>query len=245
MARKRFPLRLESSGKLTPHVLRLTFSRGEGQSLEFVAGQFVNIHFEAGGQALQRSYSIASPPGMSKTIEIAVSPVVGGKATELLFGLRPGDEVTASGPYGKFTLRDDPPCHYVLVGTGTGIAPYRAMLPTLSDRLAGGDYSVSLLLGVWNRAELLYGDEFMEFSRCHDHFDFQACYSREFPEAPAVHEYSGYVQARFPDMGLDAEKDIVYLCGNPGMIDEATAWFKQRDFPTTSLRREKYLPARI
>ena len=245
MARKPFPLQLVSSGKLTPHVLHLAFRRPDDESLEYIAGQFINIHFDAGGRAVHRSYSIATPPGTTDIIEIAVSPVEGGKATQLLFGLQPGDQIKASGPYGKFVLRDDPPCRYVLAGTGTGIVPYRAMLPELSKLLTNNGYSINLLLGVWNRDELLYGDEFIEFSSQHENFHFHACYSRKLPETPTKYEHKGYVQTRFPEMELDAEKDIIYMCGNPGMIDQAMAWFKQREFPTVRLRREKYLPAKV
>ena len=245
MARKTFPLQLVSSGKLTPHVLHLAFRCLDGESLDYTAGQFINIHFDSDGRAVHRSYSIATPPGTSDLIEIAVSPVERGKATQLLFGLQAGDEIKVSGPYGKFVLRDDPPCRYVLAGTGTGIVPYRAMLPELSKLLTNSDYKVNVLLGVWNRDELLYGDEFIEFSRRYQNFDFHACYSRKLPETPTKYEHKGYVQTRFPEMGLDAEKDIIYLCGNPGMIDEAMVWFKERGFPPVRLRREKYLPAKF
>ncbi len=245
MAWKTFPLKLESSSKITPSFLHLAFRRSDGKPLAYTAGQFINIHFDADGQNVHRSYSVATAPGTTDLIEIAVSPVEGGKATKLLFGLQPGDEILASGPYGRFILRDDPPCRYVLAGTGTGITPYRAMLPELSQLLATCDYSVDLLLGVWNRDELLYGDEFTEFASQHENFRIRACYSHEFPEMPADYEHKGYVQTCYAGMSLDAETDIIYMCGNPGMIDESMVWFKERKFPTPRLRREKYLPAKV
>ncbi len=245
MAWKTFPLKLDSSSKITPHILHLAFRRSDDQPFDYKAGQFINIHFDVDGQAVHRSYSVATAPGTTDLIEIAVSPVEGGRATKLLFGLQPGDEILASGPYGRFTLRGDPPCRYVLAGTGTGITPYRAMLPELSKLLATGDYSADMLMGVWTRDELLYGEEFIEFASQHRNFRFHACYSREFPETPADYEYKGYVQTRFADMGLNAESDIIYMCGNPGMIDESMVWFKEREFATPKLRREKYLPAKV
>ena len=245
MAWKTFPLTLESSSKITPHILQLAFRRSDGQPFDYKAGQFINIHFDADGLAVHRSYSIATAPGTNGLIEFAVSPVEEGRATKFLFGLQPGDEILASGPYGRFILRDDPPCRFVLAGTGTGITPFRAMLPELSQLLANGDYSADLLMGVWTREELLYGDDFIEFASQHENFRFHACYSREFPETPTDYEYKGYLQKRFAGMGLNAETDIIYMCGNPGMIDESMIWFKERDFPTAKLRREKYLPAKV
>ena len=66
-----------------------------------------------------------------------MSYVDGGAATALLSGLGEGEEVTASGPYGRFCLHDaDNNRRYLLVATGTGVTPYRAMLPLLEQQIA-------------------------------------------------------------------------------------------------------------
>lgn len=242
MAFKTFPLKLERSTMITPSVLELAFRRADGDDLAYAAGQFLNIHFEVDGTATHRSYSIASAPGAGGTLDIAIAPVQGGRATNFLFGLQPGDEVQASGPFGRFVLRDDPPCRYVLVGTGTGITPYRAMLPGLADRMASGDYSVELLLGVQYRKDKLYGPDFRRFADLHDKFSYRACLSRE-PQCQDE-EVSGYVQHQFDSLDLEPDRDVVYLCGNPDMIDNAVELLKGKGFELKQLRREKYLPAR-
>ena len=60
-------------------------------------------------------------------------------------------------------LKDDPSCRDVLVATGTGVTPYRSMLPELSERIAAG-YSVELFLGVRNKPELLFGADFEQMA---------------------------------------------------------------------------------
>lgn len=243
MAIDTFPVELAWRRHATPHVLHLAFRRADGTALPFVPGQFLNLHFatEAGGT--HRSYSIANPPGEEGLLEIAMSPVPGGLASAALAAMQPGDVIEASGPYGRFVLRDEAPCRYVLVGTGTGITPYRAMLPQLQERLAAG-FRVQVLLGVWRREELLFGDDFRAFADAHEAAGFGACYSREFPEQPEPWEQSGYVQTRFSQLGLDPERDLVYLCGNPAMIDESVEILKAMGFTLKQLRREKYLSAR-
>ena len=243
MAIDTFPVELAWRRHATPHVLHLAFRRADGTALPFVPGQFLNLHFatEAGGT--HRSYSIANPPGEEGLLEIAMSPVPGGFASAALAAMQPGDVIEASGPYGRFVLRDEAPCRYVLVGTGTGITPYRAMLPQLQERLAAG-FRVQVLLGVWRREELLFGDDFRAFADAHEAAGFGACYSREFPEQPEPWEQSGYVQTRFSQLGLDPERDLVYLCGNPAMIDESVEILKAMGFTLKQLRREKYLSAR-
>lgn len=243
MAIDTFPVELAWRRHATPHVLHLAFRRTDGAALEFVPGQFLNLHFDTEAGGTHRSYSIANPPGPDGLLEIAMSPVPGGLASEALAALQPGEVIQASGPYGRFVLRDEAPCRYVLVGTGTGITPYRAMLPLLRERVAAG-FRVHILLGVWSREELLFGEDFRAFAAAHDSVEFSGCYSREFPEHPEGWEQSGYVQTRFSQLGLDPERDVVYLCGNPGMIDESVEILKAMGFTLKQLRREKYLSAR-
>ena len=227
----------------TPHVVHLAFRRSDQTSLEYIPGQFLNLHFQTDAGSSHRSYSIANPPRADGLLEIAMSPVAGGLATETLARLEPGEQLQASGPYGRFVLRDEPPCRYVLVGTGTGITPYRAMLPQLAERLDAG-FRAHVVLGVWGREESLFGEDFIAASKAHAGFEFTACYSREFPTDPAPWEQAGYVQTTFSNLDLDPEKDIVYLCGNPGMIDESVDILKAMGFTLKQLRREKYLSAR-
>lgn len=243
MAFKTFPLRVEKTEKVTPNILCLGFRREDGEPFSYQPGQFINIHFETDGEPTHRSYSVANAPDAGGLIEIAISPVSGGKATDFLFALRPGDQVQGSGPYGRFVLKEDPPCRYILVGTGTGITPYRAMLPELARRIDGGTATVHILLGVWRRDELLFGKDFEAFAGAHQGARFQACYSREMPADARAWETRGYVQGQFDHLGLDPQQDVVYLCGNPNMVDEAAAYLKDRGFPVKRIRREKYVSA--
>ena len=55
------------------------------------------------------------------------------------------------------------------------------------------------------------------------------------------HEYKGYVQHAFPDLTLNPQEDIVYLCGNPSMIDDAFTYLKDTGFTMQQVIREKYI----
>lgn len=243
MAIETFPVELAWRRNVTPHVLQLAFRRCDGSVLHFTPGQFLNLHFETESGSTHRSYSIANPPGHDGLLEIAMSPIEGGLASDALAALQPGDTLPASGPFGRFVLRDEPPCRYVLVGTGTGITPYRAMLPQLAERLATG-FRVHIVLGVWRREELLFGEDFRAFASASEQAEFTACYSRALPADPRPWEHPGYVQALFSQLRLEPASDVVYLCGNPGMIDEAVEILKAMGFTLKQLRREKYLSAR-
>jgi ferredoxin-NADP reductase len=243
MAIETFPVELAWRRKVTPHILHLAFRRRDGTALDFVPGQFINVHFDTSSGGTHRSYSIANPPRPDGLLEIAMSPVEGGLASVALAALEPGEVVPASGPFGRFVLRDEAPCRYVLIGTGTGITPYRSMLPLLAERIAAGGRA-HVVLGVWRREELLFGEDFIAAARAQSQFEFSACYSRDFPERPEPWENPGYVQTRFSALELDPATDVVYLCGNPGMIDESFEILKAMGFAVKQIRREKYLSAR-
>ncbi|MGB5621503.1 MAG: FAD-binding oxidoreductase [Gammaproteobacteria bacterium] len=244
MTANTFPLTMVQCVELTPTVRQYAFRRADREPFVFTAGQFVNLHWDRDGHRTHRSYSVVTQPGMSDLIEIAVAPVDGGFATGKLFALKPGDMVEASGPYGRFVLREDPTCRYLLVATGTGVTPYHSMLPAIAQLLAESGHTAELMLGVRNRQELLYADAFRRLAEQTDRFTFRACYSRELPDDAADWESKGYVQHHFAALNPDADHDIVYLCGNPNMIDESVALLKERGFGVRQVRREKYLSAR-
>lgn len=241
-----FPLRLVGSRMLAPTVRHLAFVRDDGAPLRFIPGQFIQIHFEHEGAALRRSYSVATrhgdPANPSETIEIAVSYVEGGPATQLLSALREGETIEASGPYGRFCLHDaDSNARYLLIGTGTGVTPYRAMLPVLEGQIRERGLDVVLLFGARTEADLLYGDEFDAFADAHPGFAFMPCFSRT-PRSPArALDRRGYVQDQLDALAPDPARDIAYLCGNPNMVDVCFERLKAYGLPIANIRREKYV----
>ena len=251
MAIVQFPLKLAARRMLAPSVAHLTFHRADGQPLDFVPGQFLQVHFHYGdGTATKRSYSLATrrdqAPGAGDDVEIAVSYVAGGAATALFEGLEIGGHVQASGPFGRFCLLPgDGNARYLLIGTGTGVTPYRAMLPQLAAMIAERNVEVVLLFGARNPAELLYGDEFRAFADAHPgRFRFVPCFSRELPANPHPDVRHGYVQQFLAEFVPDPGRDIAYLCGNPNMVDACFEALKESGLETKHIRREKYVSSK-
>ncbi|MEO6799974.1 MAG: FAD-binding oxidoreductase [Rhodanobacter sp.] len=249
-----FQLRLVDDHMLAPTVRHLVFERVDGQVLVFQPGQFLQVHFHyEDGAATKRSYSVAtigagSSPGTTGEvgrIEIAVSYVEGGAATRLLGDLPVGGAIDVSGPYGRFCLQQaDTHPRYLLLATGTGVTPYRAMLPQIEKLLAAGDREVVLLYGARNEQELLYGEQFEAFAQTHPGFIFHGCLSRQARAVPRSTDRSGHVQNVLAELGPNAERDIAYLCGNPNMVDAAYAALQEFGLPVRQIRREKYISSR-
>lgn len=237
------PITLKEGYMITPNVKHFVFTCEQSPAFNYTPGQFITIHFMKNDKMLRRSYSIANAPSANNCIEFAASYVEGGPGTELLFNLQAGDSIQMSGPFGRLVLKETLPTRYILAATSTGTTPYRAMLPTLAEQLrANPDLKVVILQGVSNREAILYADDFHNFAKSFpNQARFMPCLSRENKANLEAHEYGGYIQGAFPTLSLNPDEDLVYLCGNPSMIDDAFQQLQDQGFTTPSIIREKYL----
>ncbi len=236
---KEFPLILDKKTWITPNVLHLAF-RSE-TPFSFVPGEFITFLLDHPEGVKRRSYSIASL--YTDTIDIAISYQKGGVASEALLALEVGQAIKTAGPFGRLVLKpEERPKHYILIATGTGVAPYRAMLPQLETLFHNDpDFKVTLILGVAYVSELLYGEDFIAFAKKHDRFTFKGFISREAIPEDNPYLHSGRLQKVFDTLTPSSEKDIVYLCGNPAMIDDIFAYLSELGFMPKQVRREKYI----
>ncbi|MFN3076563.1 MAG: ferredoxin--NADP reductase [Alphaproteobacteria bacterium] len=205
------------------------------------------------GKLLQRAYSISSGSRQRDFLEFYVSLVTNGELTPRLFALRPGDRLfVGARAKGLFTLDAVPGAANVLmVATGTGLAPYISMLRT--SILEDNGRKVAVLHGASYSWDLGYRGELEALSRARANFTYLPVISR--PESdkdwrgrtgrlPTWLETPDLAQAcGFP---LEASATHVFLCGNPGMIQQAEAILTARGFSpdergtTGTLHREKY-----
>lgn len=237
-----FPVILEESFMITSKVKHFIFKNENPSDFHYIPGQFITVHFEHQQLALKRSYSIANEPNSENRIEFAAGYFANGPGTEYLYQLRPGDQITISGPYGRLVLKDSTPKRYILVATSTGITPYRAMLSNLEKRLKNqSDLEVVIIQGVQRREEVLYAKDFKDFVARNPNAKFYTYLSRHPDNELSDYEFIGYVQLAFPGLNLNSEQDVVYLCGNPGMIDESFNYLQEQGFPIIQIIREKYI----
>ena len=241
------PLKLTMQGMdtLNDNTVNLRFAVDSEQPFVVIAGQFLRLHFvQDDGLETFRSYSIANIFPQEKTeltdIEIAVSWVKGGLATNKLSAMQAGDSLEASGPYGRFCLLPERHQRYFLIATGTGVTPYRAMLNELDARLQAGS-EVYVVMGAQDQTGLLYAADFEAMEQRHEHFHYIPCLSRRNREIPGDNDQQGYVQNYLAGHELDPEQDIAYLCGNPDMVDEAFTLLKEKGMPVPLIKREKYI----
>jgi ferredoxin--NADP+ reductase len=195
----------------------------------FRPGQFCTVARSDVGGTCKRAYSIASAPGAP--LELFVVEVEGGRLSPCLARLKPGDSLRMRPKIaGLFTLDRVPPGGTLwLVATGTGLAPYVAMLR--DGALWARHDRVVLVHGVRTPGQLAYGDELAALSGSRP-LTVVPVVSR----APGAGHVVGRVTTALVDGTLEAAAGCrlsstdshVLLCGNPSMIDEMEALLAER-----------------
>jgi NAD(P)H-flavin reductase len=246
MSTDTFPIVLKETYMLSSSVKHFRFQSKLHPAFNFIAGQFIRVLFEHEGKQLRRSYSIANPPQNDNYLEFAASYVKDGPGTDYLFNLKIGDEVLVNGPYGKLILKEDMQKRYILVATSTGVTPYRAMLPELASRVkSDANFKCAILQGVQKHQDILYNNDFVAFADSSPgQAEFHAFLSRETNDNLAPNQHKGHVQDGFAALNLNPQQDIVYLCGNPAMIDDSFNLLQEQGFTTQNIIREKYISSK-
>jgi len=218
---------------LAPEVRHFRFEAPEVAELQFKAGQFVSFTEVLGGKKIIRPYSIASLPAGNR-FELCLNRVQEGIFSPHLFDMKPGDSVEMSQPLGFFVVRN-PHKPAIFVATGTGIAPFRPMVPDYLRRPEAKD--LTLIFGVRYENSVYYGDEFEALAAKHPNFQFWPTLSR--PEPSWTGRY-GHVQLHLLEAIGDRRDLDVYICGMKAMVDDVRAILKEMGFDRKQIIFEKY-----
>lgn len=236
--RKGIVTRLED---VTPQTRRFWIQVPELEVIDFRPGQFVTLDLPIHEKRNKRwrSYSIASAPDGTNTIELVIVHLEGGLGTQYLFEqIQPGSELSLRGPQGSFTLPDNIDYDLYLVCTGTGIAPFRSMVRYIhAHKLPHRD--IHLIFGCRTLADGLYVDEMRQLEKDEPGFYFHPCYSRE-QDVPEQ-AYRGYVHQVYEQLAANTQQPSrFYLCGWKMMIDDARQRLEKMGFEKQHVHYELY-----
>ncbi len=185
------------------------------------------------GTPTVRAYSMANHPAEDNivmlNVRIATPPfdrkrggfmkVNPGVASSYIYSLRPGDEVTVSGPYGEFFL-EDTQREMMFIGGGAGMAPMRSHIFHLFRNLHT-ERKVSFWYGGRSRKELFYEEEFRDIERENGNFSFHIALSDPQPD-DRWDGPTGFIHQVILENYLKehpAPEDIeYYICGPPLML---------------------------
>jgi len=225
--------RLIESREIAPEIRHFVFDVPEVEQLPYVPGQFVSFSGVFSEKKITRAYSTASPP-CGNRFELCLNRVEDGFFSPYLFDLKPGAMIDMKGPLGHFVLRH-PPNDTIFVATGTGIAPFRAML--LGHLEANPDRQFTLVFGVRFERSLLYRAEFEQLTGHYPNFRFHPTLSRPDESWKGL---TGHVQQHVLDTLGDRRDMDVYICGMKAMVDDMRARLKDLGLERRQIIFEKY-----
>ena len=220
---RKMPTRVISIEKPAPDVALLKMQLPANDPLRYRPGQYIEFILRDGAR---RSYSMANAPhtqGDKPGIELHLRHMPGGKFTDHVFGAMKEKEILRiEGPFGSFFLREDSARPIVLLASGTGFAPIKAIIEHMQFK--GMGRPAALYWGCRSKADLYLHDWATNAAEQMPRLTYIPVLSE--PKAQdlwagrtgLVHEA---VMQDLPDLSAHQ----VYACGAPIMVESA-----QRDF---------------
>ncbi|HCQ48727.1 CDP-6-deoxy-delta-3,4-glucoseen reductase [Achromobacter spanius] len=205
----------------TDDILHLTLALPDGP-LDYVPGQYMNVLLPDGET---RSFSMASAvASVDGHVDFHVRRIPGGRYTDQWLGqAQAGAALTIDAPLGVFSYHEEDWRPLIMVATGTGIAPIKAILESLLDK--EDCPPVTLYWGMRTEADLYLQDEIAGWAARLYEFNFVPVLSR----ADASWQgRRGHVQDVVLQDHADLSEHAIYLCGAPAMVQDAKHLFAGR-----------------
>jgi len=219
----KLPSRVLSIDKPCADVAVLKLQLPANQNLQYRAGQYVEFILRDGAR---RSYSMANAPhllGTPPAIELHIRHMPGGKFTDHVFGaMKEKDILRVEGPFGSFFLREASDKPLVLLASGTGFAPIKALIEHMEFK--GITRPAVLYWGCRSKADL-YLHEWAEAAAARlPQLHYVPVLSEPKPEDGWTGRTGFVHQAVMADLP-DLSGHQGYACGAPVMVESA-----ERDF---------------
>ena len=217
---KKMPSRIAKMEKLSEDVMLIALQLPANERLQYRAGQYIEFMLKDGKR---RSYSMANAPHIDAQITLHVRHMPGGLFTDQVFSsMKERDILRFEGPQGSFFLREDSEKPIILLASGTGFAPIKALMEHLTDLKSSRP--VTLYWG-GRRPQDLYMDALcQEWAANLANFSYVPVVSDAQPEDQWTGR-SGFVHQAVMADHADLSGYQVYACGAPVVVDSA-----KRDF---------------
>jgi propane monooxygenase reductase subunit len=207
-----------SKEKVTRDLCNLVLRLVDPPALKFFPGQYVD--FKIPDTDTFRSFSMANTcNGESDQLEFVIKIYPDGFFSQILENqIAVGDRLEISGPYGMFTLRDNPGADLLFIGGGAGMAPILSLLRSMTER--GIDRPARFYYGARTESDLCFEDELRGFESTFADFRYIPALS-EAGDDSAWEGATGFVTdvVRRDETNLDGTD--VYICGPPPMVEAA------------------------
>ncbi len=248
---RKMPCRIAAIERPAPDVAVLRLQLPANERLQYLPGQFVELLLKDGAR---RAYSLAGAPDQADALELHVRHMPGGRFTDCLFGqaqpvVKERDILRFEGPLGTFFLREDSVRPIILLASGTGFAPIKAIIE--HARFEASEREMTLYWGGRRPHDLYMNGLCEQWVRDMPGFRYVPVISDALPE-DGWQGRTGFVHravmADFPDLSAhqvyacgapimvaSARRDFIAQCGLPGAEFHADAFTSAADLVATSL----------
>ena len=219
---KKMPVRVVSLEKKSHDVMSIIMQLPATDVMQFHAGQYVEFLLRDGSR---RSYSMGNAPHTldpaAPKVELHIRHMPGGKFTDVVFStMKEKDILRIEGPYGSFYLREDSQAPMILLASGTGFAPIKALIEHMQHK--GITRPATLYWGGRRPSDLYMNDWVEEHVKAMPNLTYVPVVSDALPEDAWLGR-TGFVHQAVLQDHPDLSGFQVYACGAPIVVDSARA----------------------
>lgn len=232
---KTYPARIESVETSNESIVKVVLRTPPSTPMAFLPGQYIGV---IGPNGIRRSYSIANAPRADHKVELHIKKVDGGELSRYWFEqAKVNDLLRFEGPLGTFFLRSPMPAKLLLLATGTGFAPIKAMLEQLKARATQAPEALGTIELYWgNRfeADIYQQLDLLEMPNLKVH----TVVSRPGPGWPGR---TGHIQNAVAEDHSNLKDFAVYACGSIHMIESAKAMLTAIGLPSNKFYSDAFV----
>lgn len=227
---KKMPVRVSTLTKKSHDVMQVRLQLPAADTFRYHAGQYIEFILRDG---VRRAYSMANAPhtqGEAPGVELHIRHMAGGRFTDHVFGAMKEKEILrVEGPFGSFFLREDSDKPIVLLASGTGFAPTKALIEHLQFK---GSTRPTVLYWGGRRPQDLYMADWVQARVAEmPNLTYVPVVSDALPEDGWTGR-TGFVHQAVMDDFADLSGHQVYACGAPIVVESARdAYSAQRGLP--------------
>ncbi len=233
---KTLPCRISEIKRFGQDIVQVRLRLPPTADFHFLPGQYIDV---IGPNGIRRSYSLANANFNDRLLELHIRAVDGGCLSQYWFKqAKPNDLLRLNGPLGTFFLRESAGLDVVFLATGTGIAPVKAILESIThlprDRQPK---TVTVFWGGRHTADHYFNPE--DIPGTHTYIPVQSRPSDYWSGA------KGYVQDVLLAMMSDLSNAAVYACGSDAMIQSAKTRLIQAGLPIKRFYSDAFVSSGI
>lgn len=213
---RKMPSRVASMEKVAPDVIIITLQLPANEALAYRAGQYIEFMLRDGKR---RSYSLANAPSLEAPLSLHIRHMAGGLFTEQVFGtMKERDILRFEGPMGTFFLREESDKPVILLASGTGFAPIKALVEHMQHLKS--TRPVTLYWGGRRPHDLYMQALCLEWAATMPQLTYVPVISDAQPEDNWTGR-TGFVHRAVLEDFADLSGYQVYACGAPIVVDSA------------------------